>query len=139
MKKRLFVLLALLLGILAVSAGSSAQDIDISDMDNAQLLQLLQTIMQQLESDGTEAVSEPLPAATEMPVISVARYSDGKIFHIYENKKLILERIPDSYFFTGNGGEADETPAPGKKKDPGGPSMYATQTPGWEHDGIPEG
>ena len=139
MKRRgpLLIILAVLgIFVFSVSGLVSAQEIDLSNMDNAQLLQLLQAILQKLETDGTDETAEPLPDGTAVPVISVARFSDGKFFQIYENKKLILERIPDSYFFSGNNVGEDSTPEPGKTP---GPKSYPTQTPGWEHDGIPEG
>ena len=112
--KTVFLKLLLILGLLMISAVSvSAQDIDVSTMDNAELLELLQAILNKLETEETEGTAEPLPEGTAVPVISVARFSDGKLFTIYENKKLILERIPDSYFVQkDNGGDGDKEEGP---------------------------
>ena len=114
-KKNIILICIAVMALLTVLTGSiSAQDIDVSNMDNAQLLQLLQAIMQKLEEEGAEETDEPLPAGTEVPIISVARFSDGKLFKIYENKKLIIERIPDDQFIqkTDNKENAG-TPTPG--------------------------
>ena len=118
-KKSIIIIFILAITLLTVLPGSiSAQDIDVESMDNAQLLRLLQVIMQQLEEGETEETDEPLPAGTAVPVISVARFSDGKLFTIYENKKLIIERIPDDLFIQKNDGNGDTD----KKKDTGTPT-----------------
>ena len=119
MKKRIiFVVISTVLVICALHSGIvSAQDIDIESMDNAQLLQLLQVIMQKLESDGSEETEEPLPAETPAAEVGVAMIPGGKLFSIYENKKLMIEAIP-GYMFIQKPGE--ETPEPkDKNKDSG--------------------
>lgn len=116
MKKAFSLLFSVILVLAGISFTSvSAQDFDLSDMDNAQLIALLQVIMQKLETEGTNETAEPLPAGTEVPVISVARFSDGKLFQIYGNKKLIIESIPGYMFYQ----PPEETPEPEKndKKD----------------------
>ena len=119
--KAVFLVLFIILAIMVFSFSPvSAQDIDVENMDNAQLLQLLEAIMLKLEAEETEEPGEPFPAGTEVPVISVARYSDGKIFHIYENKKLILERIPDDRFIQKNDSGTDNKKD--NKKDTGVPT-----------------
>ena len=102
----LFIIL-LMTGIFFASV--SAQDIDIQNMDNAQLLELLQAIMQKLEAEGSEAgtveVTSGSPAGTaevgEAPI-------ELNKFQIYENKKLILERLPDWYFVQKNKDEGND-------------------------------
>ena len=100
---------------------SSAQNIDVSNMDNAQLLELLQAIMQKLETEGSEAgtVKE-----TPGSPVGTAKTGEAPIeldkFQIYENKKLILERLPDWYFVQKNkdGGNDD-----GDNNNPSDPGM----------------
>ena len=96
-----------------VSFGTvSAQDIDIENMDNAQLLTLLQAIMQKLESNESEDVAESLPNDNEISVIGADRFSNVKLFTIYENKKLNIEAIPGYMFYQA----PEETPEPEKKE-----------------------
>ena len=89
----------------------SAQDIDVDSMSNEQLMQLLQAIMQKLEPDETEDAAESLPDDTDMPVIGADRFSNRKLFTIYENKKLSIEAIPDYMFYHA----PEETSEPEKK------------------------
>ena len=104
-------LMMLILPVLCVSA----QDVDLSNMDNAQLMMLLQAIMQKLEQGESDG-----EAVTPVPEIVLTPEAAGKIFSIYENKKLILERMPDWYFNRGPNTveEEDDNPPdnPGKKK-----------------------
>ena len=113
MKRRnvLVILLAALMICIVFFGNVSAQDIDIENMDNAQLLTLLQAIMQKLEAEETEEPDKTFPDDAEMPVISVARFSDGKLFKIFENKKLIIEAIPGYMFYQ----QPEDTPEPEKK------------------------
>ena len=100
--------------MISAFSASAAQDIDIENMDNAQLMQLLQAIMQKLEQ--TEAADE---AVTPVPEIVLTSEAAGKVFDIYENKKLILERMPDWYFYRApETVEEDDNPpeTPEKKK-----------------------
>ena len=111
MKKMSFsLILIVLFAMLTVFNDSSfAQDADISNMDNAQLLQLLQAIMQKLEENETDDPTVVLlPESTTEPVIAPAR------FQIYKNKKLILERIPDDRFIRKDSGQ-EEINDPEKK------------------------
>lgn len=74
--------------LLAISASSSAaQDVDISGMDDAQLLMLLQAIMQKMNTSEESAAGTSAAAAAE-PV----RHS------IWKNKKLSVEALPDYMF-----------------------------------------
>ncbi len=114
---------------LAVSFGSSyAQDIDISNMDNAQLMALLQAIMQKFEEETTDespeaAIVTTAPAAEDLPE-SVA---EANRFRIYDNKKLVVERIPDWYFIRND--PTEEPPAEEKHAEP-----PAKETPNDAHD-----
>ncbi len=96
--KSLFLILFAILVILTVSVSSSfAQDVDISNMDHEQLLQLMQQIMEKLEQEegiAEESNEAPVSIMTPMPETG----NETRIFSIYENKKLILERLPDYYF-----------------------------------------
>ena len=89
MKKRNFVLIMIaVIAFLTVAAASvTAQDIDVENMDNAELIALLQAILQKLEEDGSaEVPAEGLlqPAVTgpgEEPDPDPVR------FEVYTNKK----------------------------------------------------
>ena len=103
--KNLIFFLIMVLASLAVFAGSVyAQDIDIDNMDNEQLLILLQQIMDKLNQQETTEPTEEPAAPTEEPAVPTAvptpEAADPrtKTFKIYENKKLIIGRMPDSYF-----------------------------------------
>ena len=88
--------------LLAISASSSAaQDVDISGMDDAQLLMLLQAIMQKMDTSEESAAGTSAAAAAE-PV----RHS------IWKNKKLSVEALPDYMFIRQP--EEDES-VPGKE------------------------
>ena len=118
MRKRIFLIMLGILASLAVSFGSSyAQDIDISNMDNAQLMELLQAIMQKLEEESADkspdlTIVTTVPAAEDLPE-SVA---ETNRFRIYENKKLVVERIPDWYFIRND--PKEEPPAEEKPAEP---------------------
>ena len=105
MKRRnLFLFLIAVLTMLFASIDSvSAQDLDVSDLSNEQLIQLLQAIMQKLDEDETEETQEPEPAEPEpasAPVQETTPVPETEIpqFQLYLNKKLTLERIPDDRF-----------------------------------------
>ena len=110
--KPFMMLFMLLVTLMTFVVCVSAQDIDVDSMSNEQLMQLLQAIMQKLESNETVDGMESLPDDTEMPVIGVARFSDRKLFTIYENKKLSIEAIPEYMFYQ----QPDDTTEPEKKE-----------------------
>ena len=113
MRKRICLILIALLASLAVSVCSSfAQDIDISNMDNAQLMAMLQAIMQKLDDSSQQAEGSGQESVIR---IQDAEEAGVRIFNIYENKKLILERLPD-YMFYQPPTEVPEEPQP--EKDP---------------------
>lgn len=155
MKKRTMIfLLAVILAMLAVSfAAVSAQDFDLDNMDDEQLMLLMQAISQKLQKNGASAeegsdtVTNESSAADQAkdaedpdqetlqaqsntsgePEKQVTRAMEAKKYQIYENKKLIIGRMPDSMFVrkpTGGGGE--------EEPEPEGP-----KTPEEEHNCLP--
>lgn len=155
MKKRTMIfLLAVILAMLAVSfAAVSAQDFDLDNMDDEQLMLLMQAISQKLQKggasaqEGSDMVKEDPSAADQakdaeapdqktqqtQPEISevsdkqASRAIGAKKYQIYENKKLVISRMPDSMFVrkpTGGGGE--------EEPEPEGP-----KTPEEEHNCLP--
>ena len=141
MRKKTFLLVFMV--VLAMSAfligSAAAQEVDIDSMDNAQLMQLLQSIINKLETDEAEEPApepaDPVPSdeepETEITVpevpepasIQEAEAGEEPKITIYENKKLIIGRMPDSYFVPkdSGGGEKKDNP-PSKKKPPRPPS-----------------
>ena len=87
-KHRALLILAVILSVFGIFVcAASAQEINVDEMDSAQLLMLLQNIMQKLEQE------EQAPAATAIPEPAGAR-----TFQVYLNKKLIIEALPSYYF-----------------------------------------
>ena len=142
----LFVLSSLFLSWFTVSA----QDIDISTLSDEQLITLLQSITNRLQSEETETTVESEPEPAEEPVEKPAAAStedpvtEEKKFRIYENKKLIIGRMPDSMFVpreTGGGEEEGEPETPEKKEEtptcpPGATYDCYTDIYGWRHCGC---
>ena len=94
-----FLIIISVLSLFVVSFISvSAQEINIDDMDDAELLALLQVIMEKLEKDvsaGQDAAESVVTDGT----VSVAGIDPDPIhFEIYENKKITVEPLP-SYMF----------------------------------------
>ncbi len=122
MKKCL--LLFLFVGLTAVFsfASVSAQDIDISNMDNTQLLQLLQAVMQKLETTeeseaetiGTEENTKPTEAM--IPADDPEMIVEGVQITIYENKKLTVEKLPEYMFIQPTQPPKPEKSQPSKDK-----------------------
>ena len=136
MKKRIFILIIIVLSAAAVLSFSSvsAQDVDLDSMTNEQLLILLQTITQMLEerhsAAETSEISEPDPVGTPLAENDPETALKGKVFRIYDNKKLIIEGLP-SYMFIRpvENEEEPEEPVPGKKKEgPGDPGSCPAGT-----------
>ena len=72
------------------------EEIDVETMDNAELMALLQAIMQKLETDGS---AEPVSEGTaEEPVVNLTEEPAPARFEIYENKKITVEALP-AYMF----------------------------------------
>ena len=117
MRKRAFLIMIAILALLSAAVySSSAQDIDILNMNNAQLMALLQAIMQKLEEETEENSPEALNVTT-VPAIedTPEPVDEANSFRIYGNKKLVVEQIPDWYFIRDEPTEkSPESPA--KKK-----------------------
>ena len=95
------ILLAVTLPLYAVSVSAQDQNIDVDSLSNEQLLLLLQAIMQKLNADETES--------------GVAGIAQGPQYQIWENKKLMIERIPDDRFIQ-KPGSPEKTAEPGGKE-----------------------
>lgn len=121
MKRRLILMLiiAVTAMIMAVFGPAAAQDINIDELDNEQLLILLQAITQKLTQGEAGSVPESpeptpeAPAPTVGPVIQQSAAEPEK-FRIYENKKLIVGNMPAAYFVPksdeGNEPELEKVP-----------------------------
>jgi len=124
-KTTLILILFMAAAVLTAFAGPvSAQDVDLSGMDDAQLMKLLWDVMQKLqEEDAPEApadgVPEEAPAEeTPVPVIEETPVPTPEKFLVYENKKLTMEKLPDRYFVEKEAKpEKKEKHNPGKKKE----------------------
>ena len=126
-----------------------AQDIDVEAMSNEELMVLLQSIMQKLDKDeptvvpkenaaeaetsnsADTAVPAAEPEASEpldvpVPTAEPEAAAEKKTFEIYENKKLIIGRMPDSYFIRKENGD-------GKDNDDSGDDGFDGGY-GWEWD-----
>ena len=104
--KRIFLIFFTVLVILAATIVSvSAQDIDVDSMDNEQLTALLLQILGKLQQDETPAaetdpdISET-PASTAEPVPAADLEAIEEIIQItiYDDKKLIIEKLPEYMF-----------------------------------------
>ena len=83
-------------------------------MDNAQLMALLQAIMQKLEEETADKSQEaPIVTTTPAAEDTPGSIAEADSFRIYENKKLVVARIPD-WFFIRN----DHAEEPQDKEDP---------------------
>ena len=162
-KNSFLVIFAVVLAVFVFAFGSvSAQDVDLDSLSNEQLMMLLQSIMQKLEADTnaeptdqaaetesdaseTKTAENTIPGPTEMTKPA----AEKKQFQIYENKKLIIGRMPDSMFVrkpTGDGGGEEEpvpedTETPEEEHSCPGESTYGCYTDryGWTHCGCANG
>lgn len=118
-KSFLLILFAVLI-FFSVSVGTAAaQNVDVSTMSNEELMVLLQSIMQKLEQDtaaeteGKESETAELPASAKDAAGSSkpAAKQETKKYSVYKNKKLVIGRMPDSWFIRkqpgGGGGDDD--------------------------------
>ena len=138
--KSVFLKLLLIFGLLMISAVSvCAQDVDISDMDNAQLLQLLQAIMQKLEAaDGSAAETIDSEVSSEPAAAMIPAYDrEVRKFSIWENKKLMVEALPGYMFVQQNQDEPENEPDPGKQQKPPNPPEHYENEPGTDEYGSP--
>ena len=100
MKKRNIVLIMIaVIAFLTVAAASvTAQDIDVENMDNSDLMALLQAILQKLKDDGSEVL--PAEGSLQSAVTGPAEEPapDPGRFEVYKNKKLTIEHLPEYMF-----------------------------------------
>ena len=156
----LFVLMLLVCTFFPVSA----QEIDVENMSNEELMLLLQSIVLKLDNNESTKVpqenaaeievqqsdeaavptAEPktsdsvdVPEATEKPGAA----EEKKTFEIYENKKLIIGRMPDSYFIRkNNGDEMDkDNNSENNNNDGGHDGFDGGHGWVWDDDGRPNG
>ena len=115
MMKRSFILLIVVFSMMFVQATApvSAQEPDVGSMTNEELLLLLQSIMQKLEQDETASPEPtPGPVAVQEPEV--------RLFRIYDNKKLIVEALPEYMFIQPTEAPKPEKKAPNKENNGGG-------------------
>ena len=119
MMKRSFILLVIALSMMAVFSVSpvSAQEPDVDSMTNEELLLLLQSIMQKLEQDEPHS-SEPTPGP--VAVKETETEPEGRLFRTYDNKKLIVEALPEYMFIQPTEAPKPEKKAPNKENNGGG-------------------
>ena len=133
--KKILLILSLCFLFVFLSVGFvKAQDVDVDSMSNEELMVLLQSIMRKLDqNESKEALpenaakaelseSEDAAVPTAEPEAAVAE----KTFEIYENKKLIIGRMPDSYFIRKDNGGGDD------KDDDGGDGIDIKHGGVWE-------
>lgn len=127
--------MGLILMIMSVSAAAYAQDIDVSSMTNEELTALLQQILTKLQQqEDPEAVT---PAETPGPRAA----EETPEFSIWENKKLIIEGLPEYMFIqksSGNSEDTEDTEDTEDSGEPGGPSG-PDKTPEPDTHNCPEG
>lgn len=120
MKRKSFLLILfavlILFGIFVGTA--AAQNVDVSTMSNEELMVLLQSIMQKLEQDteteteekGSETAELPASAKDAAGSKKQVTKQETKKYSVYKNKKLVIGRMPDSWFIRkqpGGGGDDD--------------------------------
>ena len=100
------ILLGVLVSFVILVGTSAAQDIDVDAMSNEDLMVLLQSIMNKLEQNMAAEAGEKDPASADASGKSSGNVSspaqetepESESFAVYENKKLVIERLPDYLF-----------------------------------------
>ena len=99
MRNKLFLLILCAFLFVLTAGTAGAQDVDVESMDEAQLMQLLQEIMQRLGQETppaeTPTVLTPVIVPTSTPAPEEA--GAGRV-RVYQNKKLIIGSMPDTWF-----------------------------------------
>lgn len=100
MKKRnvILVLSAILVSLTISFSGALGQEIDVSNMDNEQLKALLLQILNKLEQEEEPEIEDGSMEVSSPAVSIPASETDNAGFVIYENKKLMIEALPDYMF-----------------------------------------
>ncbi|MBO4292414.1 MAG: hypothetical protein J5898_10955 [Lachnospiraceae bacterium] len=126
-KTRIFWILFVIPVLFAILAGTAAaQDVDVDAMSNEELMVLLQSIMLKLEQDMIAEGKDPGVVVTSaQPSVSAGTAAqeteeETQKNSVYENKKLVLERLPDYMFVrkptaTGGGGGDDSSNSGGTR------------------------
>lgn len=143
MAKKFQIILLCLIFLLVSVFSVSAQDVNVDDLSNEQLMELLQAIMQKLEDGNSEKPLQTDPEGDETTVGSTIENASETVaeaprFQIYENKKLILERIPDDRFIQKQDKSPEKEPGSKKKDDTGTDFDLETCPPGLFWDCTPE-
>ena len=131
MKRYFLIMLMILIMTFASFAGcpgtAAAEDVNVDEMSNEQLMLLLQQIMQKLEQDETKSSPESPEPVSETPVPTAGPVitdptEEPPQFQVYTNKKLIVGNMPAAYFIRkieNTDSESDESEsAPKPKMDP---------------------
>ena len=126
--------------IAVIIASASAQDIDLDSMNKEQLTTLLQAIQQKLDELETETGGKS-DKAEETPSFFSNLSSNAKKdrtpanevqkFSIYENKKLTIEKLPDSMFIRKKPGSGDGDDEAGSKISPENCEDYCVEVCPW--------
>lgn len=118
-KRFLLILFAVLILFGVLVGTAAAQNVDVSNMSNEELMVLLQSIMQKLEQDteteteekGSETVELPASAKDTAGSKKQVTKQETKKYSVYKNKKLVIGRMPESWFIRkkpdGGGGDDD--------------------------------
>ena len=119
-QKRLLLILFTVLILFGIFVGTAAaQNVDVSTMSNEELMVLLQSIMQRLEQNteteteekGSETVEIPTSAKDTAGSTKQVTKQESKKYSVYKNKKLVIGRMPESWFIRkkpgGGGGDDD--------------------------------
>ena len=122
--QHIILILLTILALFAFWFSVSAQDIDVDSMSNEQLMGLLQSIMQKLQEEETEKPAETseVPETPEKPAAEAVtetkpeEAAETEPYQIYENKKMLREKLPDSYFVKPEKHSDDDKPDKNKKK-----------------------
>ena len=119
-QKRFLLILFAVLILFGIFVGTAAaQNVDISTMSNEELMVLLQSIMQKLEQDmeaeteekGSETLELPTSAKDAAGSKKQVTKQETKKYSVYKNKKLVIGRMPESWFIRkkpGGGGGGDD-------------------------------
>lgn len=119
------ILLGVLVSFVILVGTSAAQDVDVDAMSNEELMVLLQSIMNKLEQNMAAEAGENDPAAADASAKSSGTVSspaqetepESESFAVYENKKLMIERLPDYFFIQKPNGRSSGGSDEGGSKD----------------------
>ena len=89
---------------------AAAQNVDVKSMSDEELMALLQSIMQKLEQEEPDVEAEETSVPSPVPddMTDVVTVPETRVFSIYENKKLVIGRMPDAWFIPRETEEEDD-------------------------------